>query len=263
MPPQSSPAHTTLILDADMLAYEAVAAVQEEIEWEPYCWTFTADIEVAATIFTKATARLIEAAGATHVVLAWSSGTNFRKGLYGPYKAGRGRKPVGYWAFRQAQEAATELCGIPCSSWVREGLEGDDIIGVLMTRAANDMGTRILWSGDKDMLQIPGIRLNTPKGGTASIEVVHPDDAMLFHARQTLTGDSTDGYPGCPGMGPVSATKALSGVPLASVWAKVEACYVKAGLTRDDMLVQARVARILHATDFDFNTKAPIPWLPS
>ena len=38
--------------------------------------------------------------------------------------------------------------------------------------------------------------------------------------------------------------------------------FKKAGLTEDDALVQARVARILRAEDFNFETQEVILWNP-
>ena len=38
--------------------------------------------------------------------------------------------------------------------------------------------------------------------------------------------------------------------------------FEKKGLTEDDALLQARVARILRASDYDFKKKEPIMWTP-
>ncbi len=81
---------------------------------------------------------------------------------------------------------------------------------------------------------------------------------------QTLTGDSTDGYKGCPKVGPVAAARLLEplmGEP-AGMWIAVLLSFKKAGLTEADALVQARVARILRHTDYDFTNKLPILWTP-
>jgi DNA polymerase-1 len=59
---------------------------------------------------------------------------------------------------------------------------------------------------------------------------------------QTLVGDTSDGYPGCPGIGPVKAEKVLGMPPN---WQDVVGAYRAAKLTEADALVQARVARIL------------------
>src|SRR3954451_5670600 len=86
----------------------------------------------------------------------------------------------------------------------------------------------------------------------------------LFHARQTLTGDTTDNYPGLKGFGPAKAEaliKASNG-NREFLWGSIQQAYAKAGHSRDEMLVQARVARILTADWFDFDNKQPIPWEP-
>ena len=278
---------TTLIVDADMLAYQATSATMEETEWEPWLWTYTNDLSASRRVFDGSLTRLAEAVDATALALAWSSDTNFRKALYGPYKAGRGRKPVGYWAFRKEVQDASEVIGLPCTSWERPGLEGDDVLGVLMTRPANNLGTLVLWSGDKDLKQIPGLHLDT-KGTTPRVLEVTPAQADRVHAIQTLSGDATDGYPGCPGVGTtrapliVDAPHVLVKVqkeisrgprkgqvedryeeePTDDVWACIASYYAAAGLTPEDLLVQAQVARILRFTDYDFKRKEPIPWTP-
>ena len=78
---------------------------------------------------------------------------------------------------------------------------------------------------------------------------------------QTLTGDPTDGYPGCKGVGPVGATKALQGHPEGH-WGAIVALYEKQGLTEADALLNARMAYMLRAHNYDFNTKEITHWTP-
>ena len=77
---------------------------------------------------------------------------------------------------------------------------------------------------------------------------------------QTLTGDPVDGYKGCPGAGPAKAAKVLS--KAGSMWENVKREYVKAGLTEDHAILQARLARILRFEDWDSANKQPILWTP-
>jgi DNA polymerase-1 len=82
---------------------------------------------------------------------------------------------------------------------------------------------------------------------------------------QTLVGDTSDGYKGCPGVGKVKAEKLLidameNGVPL---WTVVKAQYEAKDLTEADALTQARLARILRWSDWDNEKKEPILWTPS
>ncbi len=96
--------------------------------------------------------------------------------------------------------------------------------------------------------------------------VVEPNDAHYFFWTQTLTGDTCDGFPGCPGIGPKKAHKIildmLLDVDSRTEWSFIVEAYQKKGLTEADALVQARVARILQHTDYDFVNKKVILWNP-
>ena len=72
---------------------------------------------------------------------------------------------------------------------------------------------------------------------------------------QCLTGDPTDGYVGLKGYGPKTAEKLLG---LRPDWSIVEKAYIKAGLTKQDALTQARLAQILRWCDWDYDHKRPI-----
>ena len=88
---------------------------------------------------------------------------------------------------------------------------------------------------------------------------VTQEQADYNHLLQTLTGDSVDGYSGCPGIGPKRAEKILETCD----WDSVVSAYNKAGLEEQDALVQARVARILRWGEYDKRKKEPILWNPS
>ena len=45
-----------------------------------------------------------------------------------------------------------------------------------------------------------------------------------------------------------------------NLWNVVKTCFKEQGLTEDDALIQARLARILRNTDYDFKKKQPILW---
>ena len=94
---------------------------------------------------------------------------------------------------------------------------------------------------------------------------------------QTLTGDTCDGFPGCPGIGPVKAKKLIDNVGSEAfevynregrdvfhqfMWACIVAAYAKKGRDAQYALTQARVARILRHDDYDFKTGRPILWEP-
>jgi DNA polymerase-1 len=83
-------------------------------------------------------------------------------------------------------------------------------------------------------------------------------EADRNHMIQTLTGDRTDGYPGCPGIGPARAEKIVDGG-----WDAVVDAYVKAGLNEATALTQARLARILRKGDYVRKTGLVKLWTPA
>jgi DNA polymerase-1 len=95
--------------------------------------------------------------------------------------------------------------------------------------------------------------------------------ADYWHLYQTLIGDATDGYKGCPGIGPKKAERLLDDTDWTSecgqtwsqaMWVKVVEAFVSAGLTEADALRRARLARILRWSDWDSENKQPKLWTP-
>lgn len=80
---------------------------------------------------------------------------------------------------------------------------------------------------------------------------------------QTLVGDTVDGYSGCKGIGDKTARKILGEVgehSLSEMWQAVINTYKSKGYTEDDALLNARMARILRAEDYDFKNKEVKLW---
>ena len=92
--------------------------------------------------------------------------------------------------------------------------------------------------------------------------------ANYHHLLQALTGDTVDGYAGCPGVGPVAAEKILKefmaeeAFDVKAAWSAVVEAYSKKGLGEEEALTQARVARICRAEDYDFKRKTVKLWTP-
>jgi DNA polymerase-1 len=126
-------------------------------------------------------------------------------------------------------------------------------MGILATNP-HSKTQKIIVSQDKDMKTIP-----TQVWDGKDLVTITEGEANYRHLYQTLIGDAADGYKGCPGVGPVKATKLLDADP---TWATVVAAYTKAGLTEADALTQARLARILRWSDWDAEKKEPILWTP-
>ena len=109
-------------------------------------------------------------------------------------------------------------------------------------------------SDDKDMKTISG-RLYRPMSD--ELLEISAEDADRYFLTQVLTGDTADGYKGVPGIGPKKAEAILGPRPH---WGAVEKAYIDAGLTRDDAIQQARLARILRWSDW--HEGEPMLWTP-
>ncbi|WP_211876477.1 hypothetical protein [Plastoroseomonas hellenica] len=124
---------------------------------------------------------------------------------------------------------------------------------------------------DKDMKTVPGLYVNADKRDLGALDS-SVAQADYWHMYQTLIGDTTDGYTGCPGIGPKKAVAILEPftdreerpglVDRAGAWKRIVEVYEKAKLSEAEALVQARVARILRASDYDFKAKAVKLWTP-
>lgn len=247
----------TLLVDGDILVYAAASAAERPINWGDGLWTLhCAEADVSGKIALKVTS-LMETLEADACILALTSEDNFRYKVYPEYKHNRKdkRRPTLLpWARKWVEEHYT--------TFLRPGLEGDDVLGILATSRTLVEGERIIVSLDKDMKCIPGQLFNDgkPHLGIQEVSLLKAD---RWHMYQTLIGDTTDGYPGCPGVGPKSADKILDGAEtVAEMWERVLVAYKKVKLGTDVALTMARVARICRASDYDFKEKAPILWQP-
>lgn len=240
---------TFLAVDTDILLYKSTLSAEVEIDWGDDVWSLWADLKDAKSSFKWQMQNIVAKTGVTKVVCCLSdSESNFRKLIDPTYKSNRrgARKPVGYKALKEwvIDEYATV---------VKPGLEGDDCLGIIATKPDTDC---IMVSDDKDLRTVFG-RLYRPTSD--EMLTISEADADRFFLTQVLTGDVTDGYKGIPGIGPKKAEAILGPRPS---WGAVEQAYIKAGLTKDDAINQARLARILRWSDWSEQRGEPILWKP-
>ncbi len=246
-----------LLIDADIYIYRAAVAAEMSIEWESDLWTLHADAEEAIRNFDGMIEQVVRKLEAERYILAFSDNAepNWRNQYLPSYKQNREgefkRRPLVYRPLREHG-----LRNHPSN--IKPGLEGDDVLGILLTHP-NILGEyqKICVSIDKDMRTVPGIHHNPTKETTT---VVSEEEAYRYFLTQALTGDRVDGYFGCPGVGPKTAEKWFDKHGVS--WSSVVALYEKKGLTEDDALAQARVARICQWQDFDYVERRVIPWTP-
>ncbi len=243
-----------LLIDADMLLYRIAAGLQRDHDWGDDIVSVTLDLRAAKSVLKEEMERVLNTLGGTLYKLCFSDpNKNFRNDVSADYKAGRGRKPCGYRLLVEHCFQNYECLCIP-------GLEADDIMGIMMTDLNRKNG--IIVSGDKDMFTIPGRHLDLFKGkGWEDVRVVDAQEAHYNHMMQTLCGDSTDNYPGCRGVGKVTAAKILSGEQ-GNLWSLVLDTFLQKGFDEDFAIQQARLARILHASDIGEANNSVVLWEP-
>ncbi|MFI4956647.1 MAG: DNA polymerase I [Gammaproteobacteria bacterium] len=159
--------------------------------------------------------KLIKEEAPNHIAIVFDSkGKTFRHELFPEYKAQRPPMPETLVPQIEPLHAIIRAMGLPLI--VMEGIEADDIIGVL-THKGLEAGLKVMIStGDKDMAQLVtnDVTLtNTMTGVTMGPEGVfekfgvRPDQIVDY---LTLIGDTSDNIPGVPKVGPKTAAKWLA-----------------------------------------------------
>lgn len=125
-------------------------------------------------------------------------------------------------------------------------LEADDILGILYEN--NYYHRQFIVSIDKDLLQIPGWHWRPHRQ-----ELIYQSEgnALYQFVLQWLTGDSTDGVPGIPGIGPKKAEKIIHDHLGAPSLGWVYDTYAKFGLSKDyctQMGLCVYIPKALHLT---------------
>lgn len=236
-----------LLIDADMVVFQAAAANEFEARWTDDVHTLHSKFDDCVDFFHNWYDNTAEEFETDEMIFAFSDAHNFRKDVDDTYKANRkkSRKPLCYTALKDYVNAKFKTACWP-------SLEADDVLGILATHSK--AGDCIIISDDKDLLTVPAMvyRLGV-------LHDIDNDTADYNFLTQCLVGDATDGYKGCPGIGEKRAAAILDGK---ADWATVVATYEKAGLSESAALIQARLARILRSEDYDTKNKKVKLWEP-
>ncbi len=191
----------------------------------------------------------------------------YRHKLYADYKAGRRAMPE---ELREQFPIVKELLdAMGIARFEKEGLEADDIIGILSKRAENAGENCVIVTGDRDTLQLIGdcvtVRLatTTPKGPADTLY----DKAMLMEKYgltpsqmidlKALMGDSSDRIPGVAGVGEKTALNLLHTYgDLDTVFAHVEdlkgALKTKMETGKESAYLSKELGTIVTESDLDF-----------
>ena len=237
-----------LLIDSDFLAYKAAQACEIGIDFGEDVIIAQSQFSEVLKVFHNELNKVTKAMMEDDFILYFSSTQNFRKKIYPDYKGHRmKRKPLGY-------KRLVNYCRDNHNFKLIEGLEADDTIGIEATRYPDP--SNIIVSPDKDMRQIPCVLWNM----TDDVTEITEEEGDRWHLVQRLSGDPTDGYSGCPGIGVKRATELLD--KNENQWEAVCKAYRDRGLSDDDALLNARLAKILRNENYDHDRNQPILWNP-
>jgi DNA polymerase-1 len=168
------------------------------------------------------------------VVAMDTAAPTFRHILYPQYKANRDKAPEDLHAQVPLIKEVLDMVDIPQIGM--DGWEADDVIASLIKSASAQGVTSVMFTGDKDLLQLVGPHtraLRPPKKGEKDYrffgeqEVVEEfgiraDQVVDYLA---LIGDSSDNVPGVAGIGPKGAVKLLQDYQtLEGIYAHLDEC---------------------------------------
>jgi DNA polymerase-1 len=243
---------TQALIDTEYFLYRCAAGAEQEANWGDDNWTYVCRHDDARAAFEEQIADILGQLIGYQPVLVFGDKHSFRYGVWPQYKANRKkmRKPAGYsalteWVMTMAAARGWDIARFP-------QVEGDDALGILHNEGD------VIVSQDKDMLTLPGQHFRDGELTT----ITRRDADMAFYC-QTLTGDTSDNYPGCPKFGPVTARKLLAGcMDEPEMWRQTLAAYEKAGFNERYAITMARCARILRSGEYDHEQGIPILWNP-
>ncbi len=236
-----------LLIDADFIVYKACAAAESEVDFGDDVILVTSNFSDAYGATKRELTKLQNKFGTlSTLILFFSDSVNFRKKILPDYKGHRNRKkPCGYKRVINALRKEYKVI-------IKPELEADDSMGIYSTKYPGN----IIISPDKDMKQIPGQLYNLDETFT-----IPPDEGAKWHLIQTLAGDQTDGYGGVPGIGVKRAVSLFEDKGYS--WKTVVNAFAEKDLPETEALINARLAKILTAEDYDFKKRKPKLWSPS
>lgn len=153
-----------------------------------------------------------------YIGVAFDHGKTFRHEAYPPYKAQREETPEDIKLSVPIIKDILKAYRIPILQV--DGFEADDVIGTVATKAGSDGISTFMLTPDKDYGQLvkPNVYMYRPRHG-GGYDIIGEKEIEEKYGIPTpsqvidllaLMGDSSDNYPGCPGVGEKTAVKLIN-----------------------------------------------------
>jgi len=153
----------------------------------------------------------------THLGVAFDHGLTFRHEAFPEYKAQREETPEDIRKAVPIIKQILEAWNIPVLQC--DGFEADDVIGTLATKAGANGDDTYMLTPDKDYGQLvtDNVYIFRPRHGGGYEKMGVPEVCQKYDIDTplqvidllALMGDSSDNFPGCPGVGEKTASKLI------------------------------------------------------
>lgn len=183
--------------------------------------------------FTTMLLRLISDLQPTHIAVCFDRpAPTFRKKIFTEYQSKRPKMDDALVGQVDRVHEVVQVLGIPI--FEKDGFEADDVLGTIVEKvlhrradnqptghqSPNDIDQIIIVTGDKDLLQLvedEKVLLYMPTKGLSEGKLYGEKETVerigvppkLVPDYKALAGDSSDNYPGIPGVGPKTALEIL------------------------------------------------------
>jgi DNA polymerase-1 len=208
-------AEKLLLLDGHSLAYRAFYALPADLS------TPAGTITNAVFGFTSMLTKVLADEKPDYIGVAFDTpGGTFRNELDSEYKAGRKETPAVFSAQLPLIHEVLDALQMPVIEI--EGVEADDVIATLGTRAADAGIDVVVVTGDRDTFQLvqdPHLKVLYNMRGVSDyalydeagiIERTGGVTPELYPEYAALRGDTSDNLPGVPGIGEKTAAKLVT-----------------------------------------------------
>ena len=236
-------------IDTDALLFKSCASSEHDIVWDDETGlhiAFSYENECIAQFnayMFELESYLLKTFGSFkyRYIHCLSGVKNFRKYVDETYKSNRKtkRKPLAYFNLKEWLKGRTAN-----DNFLEvNGLEGDDIMAIQATKDRNNKVLCCIVTNDKDLKQVHDVPIVNPFDN--SMEVYSERESKVWMYTQVLTGDTTDGYSGCKGIGKIKAEKILKDTPDENLEEVCKQTYITQGMTEDDYYRTLKLARMV------------------
>ena len=208
------PVSTLVLLDGHSLAFRAFYALPTDLA------TPQGTVTNAVYGFTSMLVKLLADEKPEYLAVAFDApARTFRDDLDPEYKAGRKETPSLFSSQMPLIREVLDALQVPVLCV--EGVEADDVIATLATRAAAEGTDVIIVTGDRDAFQLisdPHIKVLYNRRGVSDY-VLYDEAGILerygvtaaqYPEYAALRGDTSDNLPGVPGIGEKTATTLIA-----------------------------------------------------